>query len=200
MTISRRPTDLSLEEAMHYAELLDGKIHLGDEISPYTARDVIRDMEYAVSLAVLDLSIAHPAPKLTLFINSPGGGLYDAMSLYDFILELRQNVPVKGVVRGQAASAASMIVLQATEPRMATPNSRFLLHEPNKWGHGPETPSSAQDNAEELARTYDFILAILAERSGKHTGDIRAEIARREVWMSATEAKEWGLIDEIRGW
>lgn len=194
MTISRRPTDLSLEEAMHYAELQDGKIYLGDEIGSYTSRDVIRDMEYAVYLTKA------PTPGLTLFINSPGGGVYDAMALYDFIMTLRQTIPVMGVVRGQAASAASMVVLQATDPRCATPHSRLLLHEPSKWGHGPESVSAVQDTAEELARIHNIILTILADRSGKQVEDIRAELARREVWMSTAEAKEWGLIDQVRRW
>ncbi len=185
-----QPGDLSLEEVIHYNELLDGKIHLGDEISPYTARDVIRDMEYALHLT--------PGTELTLFINSPGGGVHDAMALYDFIVGLTwKGIPVIGVVRGQAASAASMIVLQATKPRCATLHSRFLLHEPSKWGHGQETSSSAQDSAEELARLHDVVLSILSKRSRKAVDTIRAELARREIWLTAGEAKEWGLIDVV---
>ena len=187
-----KPGDLSLEEVIHYNELSVGKINLGDEIGPYTARDVIRDMEYALTLPGVI--------ELILFINSPGGGVYDALAVYDFIVELRETTPVRGVVRGQAASAAAMIVLQATNPRVSTPHSRFLLHEPSQWGHGPETVSSVQDSAGELARLHDVILAILASRSGKQVGTIRDELARRQVWLSATEALEWGLIDQVKGW
>lgn len=184
------PADLSLEDAMHYNELLAGRIYLGDDIGPYIARDVIRDMEFA-------LSIAETTPALTLYINSPGGGFYDAISVYDFILSLRKTTPVKGVVRGQAASAASMLILQATAPRVATPHSRLLLHELRKLAFGPEAASSVQDNAEELARLHTIIFGIIAERSGKEVDDIRAELTRREVWLSATEALEWGLIDMV---
>ncbi len=192
-----KPIDLSsfsLEEIMHYNELRAGKIHLSDVIGPYTARDVIRDMEYAVSITKPSM------PELVLFINSPGGGVYDAIALYDFIIELRKTTSVVGIVRGQAASAASMIVLQATKPRLATPHSRFLLHEPSKWGHELESASSVQDSAEELARLHDVILSILAEHSHRDIDVIRGELARREVWMSAAEAKEWGLIDQVREW
>ena len=189
-----KPSDFSLEEVMQYNELLAGKIYLGDEIGPHTARDVVRDMEFAVSISDSE------TPKLTLFINSPGGGIYDAMALYDFIMQLRQTVQVMGVVRGQAASAASMLVLQATNPRVSTPSSRFLLHEPSKWGHGSESVSSAADSAEELARIHNFILLVLSGRSGKHVDVIREELKRRDVWLSATEALEWGLIDQVREW
>ncbi len=192
MTISRLPTNISLEEAMHYAELQDGRIHLTDDISPFSTRDVIRDMEYALEIT--------PETKLILFINSPGGEYHSSIGLYDYIVRLQKlrSTYVTGFVQGQAASAASMIILQACDTRISSVHSRFLLHEPGRWGTtNIEKVSSIQDTTNDLKEIHSVVLGILADRSGKKVSVIRTELERRDVWLSATEALAWGLIDEI---
>ena len=165
---------------------------LTDEIIPYVVRDVIRDMDYALCIPNVE--------SLTLYINSPGGEPSSAMALYDYIISTQTCCTIRGIVRGQAASAASMIVLQATSPRFATAQSRLHLHEPSKWLHegGPTKASALRDDADELTRIEGIVLSILAKRAGKDVEDLRKELGRRETWMSAAEAKEWGLIDAVR--
>ena len=187
--ILKRPSELSLDEAMHYSELSDGVVNLCDDIGSFSARDVIRDIEYAMVLS---------ESPITLYINSDGGGIYDAIAIHDFIVATRRDRRIEGVVRGRAASAASMVVLQATSPRVATPYSRLHLHEPSKWTHGPEKVSAIRDDAEELGRLHSIVIGILASTTQQHEQVIREYLDRREVWMSAYDAKVWGLIDEIR--
>ncbi len=197
MTITRYPTELGLEEAMHYSQLQDGKVTLSHEIDGFSAGNVIRDLEYAQTI----MSTINDGKGLTLYINSPGGGIYDAISIYDYIKHARdRGLGIRGVVRGHAASAASMIVLQACYPRISSPNSRFLLHEPQRWSHGSDTGSSLMDDAEEFKILSNTIFGFLAENCTKTAEQIRDEIVRRETWFSAAEAYEWGLIDEIGGY
>ena len=184
------PTDLTLEEAMHLTELQNGIVHLGDEIGPFMARDLIRDIEYAIA--------RRPEGEgITLFINSPGGGITDALAIYDFIVSINPRNPIVGIVRGQASSAASMIVLQAVGRRVATLQARLHLHEPSNWSFGPIEASRIRDDAAEITRLEHVVLSILSHRVKKSVEDLRLELGRRETWMSAEEALEWGLIDEI---
>lgn len=186
------PTELTLEEAMHLTELQNGIVNLGDEIGPFIARDLIRDIEYAIA--------RRPRGEdITLFINSPGGGIMDAFAIYDFIVSTQQaGHRVTGIVRGQASSAASMIVLQAVDKRVATPQSRLHLHEPSNWSFGPVEASRIRDDATEITRLENIVLHILSSRVGKSVESLLIDLSRRDTWMSAQEALDWGLIDAIR--
>ena len=186
----QNPTELGLDEAMHLAELQAGEVYLSDDISPFAARDLIRDIGYA-------RNFVGDGKGIHLFINSIGGEIHSSFAIYDYIRRIRQKTNVAAIVQGQAASAAAMIVLQACSPRIATANSRFLLHEPSLWGRGPEKASIVADDAEELNRLHGVLVNILAERSRYTVPEILGQLSRRDVWMSADEALDWGLIDEI---
>ncbi len=191
------PTRMNPGEAMHMDELKQGIVTFDDEIDGMSAALLIADIRYSIRLG---------NRTLTLYINSQGGEIGSAFAIYDFIRAQERLYHgseklggiVTGVVRGHAASAASMILLQACAHRVATDHSRLHLHEPAAWDFGPVALSAMKDNAEELSKLEGIILGIVANRTGKHYDIIKDQLSRRETWMSAHEAKAWGLIDEVR--
>ena len=184
---------LSLYERLKYQELSAGILHLRGEIDDVMIDDfnlelsVIRDAEWLSSV--------------TIKITSIGGNAYLAFGIYDALRELSKwGKEVYVVVEGLAASAAAMIVLQGADKRLAYPTASFLLHEPRRWTmFRDETTSQLEDEAAELNRITNKVIDILASRCNKTKEEVRELIRRREVWMDAKEAKDWGLIDEIIG-
>ena len=182
---------LSLYERLKYQELSAGILHLRGEIDDVMIDDfnlelsVIRDAEWLSSV--------------TIKITSIGGNAYLAFGIYDALRELSKwGKEVYVVVEGLAASAAAMIVLQGADKRLAYPTASFLLHEPRRWTmFRDETTSQLEDEAAELNRITNKVIDILASRCNKTKEEVRELIRRREVWMDAKEAKDWGLIDDI---
>lgn len=139
---------------------------------------------------------------LSIHLLSGGGGVYPATSLYDTLRRYSETVaPVTITVMGVAASAASMIVLQAADPmrRLATPNSRLMVHEVRSWYQfGIEKAmSEAEDDQKEMRKLQDSLLDLLAARTGQDRTFWEDTIRRQERWFSAPEALEAGLIDEV---
>jgi len=184
---------LSLYERLKYQELSAGILHLRGEID-----DVMID-DFNLELSVI--RDAEWLPSVTIKITSVGGNAYLAFGIYDALRELSKwGKEVYVVVEGLAASAAAMIVLQGADKRLAYPTASFLLHEPRRWTmFRDETTSQLEDEAAELNRITNKVIDILASRCNKTKEEVRELIRRREVWMDAKEAKDWGLIDEIIG-
>lgn len=137
-------------------------------------------------------------PSFTLVLNSPGGGIYSALAMYDHLRRLSsEGHSLTIIVEGMAASAAAMIVLQAADKRQAFKHSRFLIHEARRGVFGYEKMSDMEDEFGEMKNLSDQILAIMASRSHRTEEEIKTSFARKERWMGAEEALEWGLIDEI---
>jgi len=182
---------LSLYERLRYQELSAGIIHLRGEID-----DVMID---DFNLEISTMRDAEWLPSVTIKLTSIGGNAYLAFGIYDALRELSKwGKEVYVVVEGLAASAAAMIVLQGADKRLAYPTASFLLHEPRRWTmFRDETTSQLEDEAAELNRITNKVIDILASRCNKTKEEVRDLIRRREVWMDAKEAKEWGLIDEI---
>lgn len=135
--------------------------------------------------------------RVVIHLNSPGGHAYGAFAVHDAIKAIPK--PVTIIVEGWAASAASMIVLQAADKRMARPNARFLLHEIRRWAFTEETTSQLEDEVKEMKAITDMVVDLLSRRCGKSKQSVRATIRRKEIWMSAKQALKWGLIDGIVG-
>ncbi len=137
--------------------------------------------------------------RLDLRINSPGGDAYGAMAVYDTLVAMRkEGVSIDATVEGLAASAAAMVLLQAAEHRYARPHARFLLHEVRRWvTFQDERTSDLQDVGREMNALEAMIVGILAERCRKTEEEVKRVIERREAWMSAQEALDFGLIDRI---
>lgn len=135
---------------------------------------------------------------LTVTIVSAGGSAYAAMAMYDDLREMQhKGWYITAKVKGYAASAAAMIVLQAANRRVASENARFLIHEVRQFKFGLERKSDSIDELREITALTDQICRIIAKRSGKSPEEVHKTFERKEVWFSAAEALEWGLIDEV---
>ena len=139
-------------------------------------------------------------PPYRFIINSPGGEVSESFAIYDLIREASSpTMPVTVTALGMAASAACMIVLQAGDKRFSYPNTIFMLHELSKSRGKSETTTESADNTREIRKIQHQTLSILSKRSGKSVDTIAKLLRRKELWLSAQEAKEWGLIDGIVG-
>lgn len=137
------------------------------------------------------------AKHIEVLLLSGGGGVYPAMAMYDTFRNYPGTVNITAT--GIAASAAAMIVLQAGDRRLATPNTRLMVHEIRAWfGEGIAKPmSEAKDDQREMEALQEHIIHLLVGRSGKERAFWEERIQRRETWFSAEEAVTAGLIDGI---
>lgn len=143
-----------------------------------------------------ELMTAKAAPIKTIYLNSPGGDVYEALAIHDLI---RSIGPAKVVAVGLCASAAAMTVLQAGEPRLTLPNTRFMLHELARLTTSPtvERQSEMQDATAEMKKLQEHVLNILSKRVGKPPKDLVKAIGRKDLWLTANEALAWNLVDGI---
>lgn len=148
---------------------------------------IVKKLEYLSELS---------KEPVKIILNSVGGDVFAGFLLYDTIINVRnKGVKVIIEVRGLAASTAAMIVLQAASERVATQHTRFLLHEVATIAIGKTT--EVEEQAEELKKVNDMLRDILAEKTGKTKEEIENAIRKKDFWLSAEEAKKFGLIDKI---
>ena len=131
---------------------------------------------------------------ISLYINSPGGSLTAMTAIYDTMQFIKPDVETTCV--GQAASAAA-ILLAAGSPgkRAALPHSRIVIHQPHTEGGYGQT-SDMEIQANEIIRQREEMEEILARHSGRSVEQVRKDI-ERDRFLTAAEAREYGLIDEI---
>jgi len=128
-----------------------------------------------------------------LYINCPGGDVDDTLAIYDTMLFL--NCEIATYCVGGAASGAALILAAGTKgKRYALPHAKIMIHQP--WGYIGGQASDMRIQADEILRVKDTFLDILAAHSGKPKEQVAKDI-ERDRYMSAEEAKEYGLIDEI---
>lgn len=142
---------------------------------------------------ILVLESKDPEAPITVYVNSPGGSADSGFALYDLLRFV--TCPVRTVVNGLCASAAVLVYLGGRKGlRFSLPNSRFLLHQPrtHMTGHAADIQISAR----EILRLKNRYNEIVASETGKDAKKV-AEDADRDFWLSATEAREYGLIDRI---
>jgi len=160
-------------------------IALFEPITPRSSRRVV------TSLLVLDAE--DPAAPVTLLVNSPGGSVDDGFAMYDAMRYVR--CPVRVVCIGLAASAANIVLLGAPKTsRYALPNTRILLHQPSTGAAGQA--SDLAITAREILKTRAQLNGLLAKETGQKLERIE-EDTNRDYWLSAEEAKEYGLIHRV---
>lgn len=146
-----------------------------------------------VMAQMLHLEAEEPEKDIQLYINSPGGIVTSAMAVYDTMQFIKS--PVSTICMGQAASAAAVLLLAGEKgKRFILPNSRVMLHQPSGGVSG--TTIDVEIHAKEMVR----IRALLNEIIAKHTGQEVKKVAKdteRDFILSAKEAKEYGIVDEI---
>jgi ATP-dependent Clp protease protease subunit len=170
-----------------YSRLLrDNIIFLGTPIDDNVANLIIAQM--------LFLSGEDPEKDIQLYINSPGGSITAGMAIYDTMQFVRPAVVT--ICVGQAASIAALLLTAgAAKKRFSLPNSRILIHQP--WMSGLSGQATDIDiHAKEILRMRTVINGLLAQHSG-HPLDTLEKDVERDFIMSAAQAKEYGLIDEI---
>jgi ATP-dependent Clp protease protease subunit len=169
-----------------YSRLLrDNIIFIGTPIDDNVAN--------VVTAQLLFLEAEDPEKDVSLYINSPGGTITAGMAIYDTMQFIRPDVAT--ICIGQAASMAAVLLAAGTPgKRYALPNARVLIHQPSGGVSGQATDIDIQ--AREILR----IRASLNEIMAKHTNQPIEKIERdveRDFWMSAQQAHEYGVIDEI---
>jgi len=166
--------------------LLENRIvFLIGEISYARAAEVIMKMLYLDNLK--------RTSEISLYINSPGGSVDDTMAVYDTIRFVGS--PVATYCIGRAQSGAALILAAGTKgKRFALPHAKVMLHQP--WGGVTGQAADIKIQAEEILKAKKTINEILAEHTGQPIERIQAE-TERDHYMTAQEAKEYGLIDEV---
>ena len=169
-----------------YSRLLKDRIifigtAIGDEISNL------------IIAQLLFLQAEDAEKDVSIYINSPGGSVTAGMAIYDTIQFLKCDVATYCV--GQASSMGA-VLLAAGGPgkRYALPNARIMIHQP--WGGVQGQASDISIQAKEILRLRDSINGILAHHTGKSVEDISKD-TDRDFFMSADEAREYGLVDEV---
>ena len=142
---------------------------------------------------LLHLESEDPDKDINLYINSPGGDITSLFAIYDTMQYIKPDVST--ICMGQAASAAAVLVLAGTKgKRYALPHSRILLHQPHGGAQGQAVDIEIQ--AKEITRYRKLLEELIAE----HTGQPLEKVAKdtdRDFVMTAAEAREYGIIDEV---
>lgn len=169
-----------------YSRLLkDRIIFLGTAIDDHVSNLVIAQMLYLESM--------DPDREIFLYINSPGGHVSSGMAIYDTMNYIKP--PVCTFCMGQAASMGALLLAAGRkEKRYALPHSRILIHQPLGGFHGQATDIDIQ--AREILRLKEELNIILADLTGQNLTKIQTD-TERDYYMSAEQAKEYGIIDEI---
>ena len=169
-----------------YSRLLKERIiFLGEEVSDVSASVIVAQL--------LFLEADDPDKDIQLYINSPGGSVTAGMAIYDTMQYIKCDVST--VCIGMAASMGAFLLSGGAKgKRFALPNAEIMIHQPLGGAQGQAT--EIQIAAEHILRTRKTLNSILAANTGKPLEVIQAD-TERDNFMSAAEAKEYGLIDEV---
>ncbi|KDR93827.1 ATP-dependent Clp protease proteolytic subunit ClpP [Peptoclostridium litorale DSM 5388] len=169
-----------------YSRLLkDRIIFLGEEVNDVTASLIVAQM--------LFLESEDPDKDIYLYINSPGGSITSGMAIYDTMQYIKPDVST--ICVGMAASmGAFLLTAGAKGKRFALPNSEIMIHQPLGGTRGQAT--DIQIHAERILKMKEKLNQIMAERSGQDIEKVKAD-TERDYFMSAKEAADYGLIDDI---
>ena len=169
-----------------YSRLLRERIiFLVGPVNDGTANLVVAQM--------LFLESENPDKDIFLYINSPGGSVSAGLSIYDTMQFIKPDIST--LCMGMAASMGSFLLMAGTKgKRAALPNSRVMLHQPSGGAQGQATDIEIQ--AREIIKTREQLNRIYAERTGQTYEKIVADM-ERDFWMSPSESKAYGLIDQV---
>lgn len=169
-----------------YSRLLkDRIIFLGTPVNDVVANTIIAQM--------LFLAAEDPEKDISLYINSPGGSITAGMAIYDTMQFIRPDVST--ICVGLAASMGAFLLnAGAKGKRFALPNSEIMIHQPLGGAEGQAT--DIEIRAKRILRMRDKLNRILAERTGQPLERIEKD-TDRDYFMSAAEAKEYGIIDKV---
>lgn len=169
-----------------YSRLLNERIiFLGEQVDEHTANIVVAQL--------IHLAYEDPKKDIMLYINSPGGSVYDGMAIYDTMQYIKPDVQTIGIGL-QASMGAFLLSSGAKGKRYILPHSKVMIHQPSHATKGKVTDMEI-DLKEGLA-VKDMLAGLLAKNTGQKLSKIKQDM-ERDYWMSSDEAKTYGLVDEI---
>jgi ATP-dependent Clp protease protease subunit len=180
-------TSYGMKRLDPYTKLFEDRIiFLGVQVDDASADDVIAQL--------IVLESQDPDRDILMYINSPGGSFTAMTAIYDTMQYIRPDVQT--FVVGQAASAAAVLLgAGAKGKRYALPNSRILIHQPAVESGGGQA-SDVEIQANEIFRMRTWLEETIALHSGRSADQVKLDIERDKI-LSAAQAKEYGLIDEV---
>jgi ATP-dependent Clp protease protease subunit len=169
-----------------YSRLLkDRIIFLGSEIDEQTSNILVAQL--------LFLDSQDSTKDISIYINSPGGSVYDAFAIYDTMKYIKSDVQT--IVVGMAASAAAFLLSSGTKgKRFALPNSKIMIHQPSSGTRGKVTDMEIV--LEESLKLKKQLEQIIADNTGQKVTKVHQDM-ERDYYMSASEAKDYGLVDNV---
>lgn len=170
-----------------YSRLLNDRIiFLGEDVNPHTANLIIAQL----------LFLAHEDDKkdIKLYINSPGGSVYDGLAIIDTMNYIEPDVETIGIGL-QASMGAMLLSSGAKGKRFALPNSRIMIHQPS-YGSPQSKVTDQEIELKEGLLLKKRLIEMLAKNTGKSEKQVEKDMDR-DNWMSADEAKSYGIIDKV---
>ena len=159
----------------------------------FISGEVNDEMANAICAQLLFLQSQDAKKEISVYVNSPGGSVTAGLAIYDTMQFVK--CPIATYCIGQAASmGAVLLTAGAKGRRFALPNARIMIHQP--WGGAEGKASEIEITAKEILRLNEILNGILAKHSGQKMADVVKD-TDRDHFMSAEEAKKWGLIDEV---
>jgi ATP-dependent Clp protease protease subunit len=172
-------------DTLNSTTINDGKFFLGGEIDDDSANAVVAEL--------LFLQAQDPEKEIAMYINSPGGSVTAGLAILDTMKMVK--CPVATYCVGQAASMGAVLLASGEKGRrFALPHARIMVHQP--WGGAQGKASDIEITAREILRLKGILNEILAEASGKKVDDVEND-TDRDHFMSAAEAKAWGIVDKV---
>jgi ATP-dependent Clp protease, protease subunit len=169
-----------------YSRLLkDRIIFLGSDVNEATANTIVAQL--------LFLQSQDPKKDIFFYINSPGGSVYDALAIYDTMQYVTNDIQTVGI--GVQASAAAILMSSGTKgKRFMLPNATAMIHQPSSGTRGKVTDQEI--DLRESLRVKKLIEEMMAKNTGKTLKQIHEDM-ERDFWMTAAEAKKYGLVDDV---
>ena len=169
-----------------YSRLLEDRIiFLGEEVTEGSANTIVAQL--------LHLANEDPDKDIQLYINSPGGSVYDGLAIYDTIQYIKPDVQTIGIGL-QASMGAFLLSSGAKGKRFVLPNARVMIHQPSSGTQGMVTDQEI--SLRESVRMKELLAKVIAKNTGQKLEKIKADM-ERDHWMSADEAVKYGLADEM---
>ena len=165
--------------------MMDRVIFLGTDVNDYTAN--------VIQAQLLYLDAADPGKDVTIYINSPGGSVYAGLGIYDTMQYISSDVAT--ICTGMAASMAAVLLVAGEKgKRFALPHSRVMIHQPMGGAQGQA--SDIEITAREIQKLKKELYTIIADHSGQPFEKVERD-SDRDYWMTAQEALDYGMIDNI---
>lgn len=169
-----------------YSRLLEDRIiFLGEEVNEHTANVIVAQL--------LHLANEDPNKDIQLYINSPGGSVYDGLAIYDTMNFIKPDVATYGI--GLQASMGAFLLSSGTKgKRHLLPNARVMIHQPSSGTQGKVTDQEI--SLKEAIELKERLAEMMAKNTGQKLAKVKTDM-ERDFWMSARQAKDYGVVDKV---